>query len=81
MKLLTHNLMVCNSKACRGKDNPLSLKITTLVVKESEYDQVFVKKLMSKLNWAHLAATARTVPTATLRGRYSFRTRWCCRNR
>ena len=61
MKLLTHNLLVCNSKACKGKDIPLQLKYSVITAKETEYNKDFILKLLPKLNWTLLVATAKTV--------------------
>ncbi len=61
MKLQTHNLLVCNSKVCKGKDIPLQLKFTVLTTKETEYSKAFIQKLLPKLNWALLVSTAKIV--------------------
>ena len=61
MKLLTHNLMICNSKTCRTKDIPLSLKFTQVIVKPAEFNKPFIIKLLPKLNWPLLISTAKIV--------------------
>jgi len=61
MKLLTHNLLVCNSKTCQGKDIPLQLKFTVLTEKTTEFNKPFIKKLLVKINWPLLVKTAKTV--------------------
>jgi len=68
MKLLTHNLLICNRKACSGagiKNFPLRLKVSEW----SDYDEdtaiacttPLVKRLAEKLEWGALRETVASV--------------------
>ena len=72
MKLLTHNLLICNRKACSGagiKNFPLRLKVSQW----SDYDDEtaiarttpLVKRLTEKLEWQALRETVSTVSRVT----------------
>jgi hypothetical protein len=68
MKLLTHNLLLCNKKTCmnKGVNNfPLALKVKSYVDLSEESAIECTKQLMSrlaeKLDWDALKATLDTV--------------------
>ena len=65
MKLITHNLLMCNRKGCTTNNFPLLLK----VVSYKDYDEEtamectrpLMSRLLEKLDWPALRATVASV--------------------
>ncbi|CEM35199.1 unnamed protein product [Vitrella brassicaformis CCMP3155] len=63
MRLLTHNLLMCNRKQCTG-GFPLRIVLDTDIdkdaqsVEESEFRPEFIQHLLPKLDWEALYKTA-----------------------
>ena len=58
MRLLAHNLLICNMAECQQRSFPLSIEIEESVVRETEFSLVNIKKLIKKLDWPALHKTA-----------------------
>ena len=54
MRLITHNLLCCNHKLCKDKEQALALAIEKFEVKEKEYNHKMVLKMIETCNWALL---------------------------
>lgn len=68
MKLLTHNLLMCNRKSCTAPgvvNFPLKLKVAAWLDYDDESaiqcTTPLMKRLAEKLDWAALRATLETV--------------------
>ena len=57
MRLLAHNLLICNMPECQQHSFPLSLHIEESVVRETEFNLANIKKLIHKLDWPALRRT------------------------
>lgn len=69
MRLLTHNLLACHAKGCGSSSNnfPLQLRNVQLELIEAEYNDVFLRGFLPKLDWNALVTTAQQVrPTRRL---------------
>ncbi|WFD39515.1 uncharacterized protein MJAP1_002493 [Malassezia japonica] len=60
MRLLTHNLLACHAKGCGSSSNnfPLQLRNVQLELIEAEYNDVFLRGFLPKLDWNALVTTA-----------------------
>lgn len=58
MRLTTHNILCCNTKLCRDNEQPLGLVIERSQVREKEFDAEHVKRVVNRMHWATLSATA-----------------------
>ena len=64
MRLLTHNLLVCNRKQCNGGypfkvvpvDSDIEKPSTSII--ESEFNPDFIRAMLSKIEWDVLVETA-----------------------
>lgn len=54
MRLLSHNLLMCNVKTCRDKPAPLKIIVEKSEIKECDYNEEFLKRLVDKLEWNYL---------------------------
>ena len=61
MRLLIQNVLICNSKICLGKGNPLELKVTIIDIKEVKYNREFILKVLPNINWSVLVSAAKSV--------------------
>ena len=61
MRLLTHNLLMCNKRGCTSDHFPMKIKPTKIVVEESEFNPEEVRAMYSKLDWAALVSGAKDV--------------------
>lgn len=73
MKLLTHNLLVCNRKTCTAPgivNFPLKLKVTTWVDYDDESAMQctapLIRRLTEKVEWPALKSTLDTVSLDTI---------------
>eukprot|EP00922_Rhytidocystis_sp_ex-Travisia-forbesii_P043191 GHVS01064501.1.p1 GENE.GHVS01064501.1~~GHVS01064501.1.p1 ORF type:complete len:127 (+),score=20.77 GHVS01064501.1:110-490(+) len=63
MRLLTHNLLMCNRKQCGG-GFPLKIVLTENVqelVQEEDFNPDFVRNVLEKLDWDALCSTAKSL--------------------
>lgn len=58
MKILTHNLLVCNLKPCLGRNSPLVLQAGEIRENTIPFNLQQTKSLIQKLDWAKFASTA-----------------------
>ncbi|KAJ9613782.1 uncharacterized protein PV06_06265 [Exophiala oligosperma] len=60
MKLLTTNFLTCAVKACKSSPAsfPLHFKDATLERTEIDYNPLFVRNILPRVNWEALTATA-----------------------
>lgn len=63
MRLITHNMLVCNKK---GVENgfPLRIKPVEITVVESEFHADFIRKMVTKIDWAAFLAGAKALGVA-----------------
>lgn len=61
MRLLTHNLLMCNKRGCTSDHFPMRIKPTKIVVEESEFNPEEVRAMYPKLDWAALVSGAKDV--------------------
>ncbi|KAJ0397187.1 hypothetical protein P43SY_005114 [Pythium insidiosum] len=63
MRLITHNMLVCNKK---GVENGFPLRIETEAVEvvESEFNAEFVRKMLNKLDYAAFLQGAKSLGVA-----------------
>lgn len=61
MRLLTHNLLMCNKKGCTMEHFPMTIKPTRIAVEESEFNPDEVRAMFPKLDWAALVSGAKDV--------------------
>ncbi|OMJ71102.1 hypothetical protein SteCoe_30780 [Stentor coeruleus] len=51
MRLLTHNLLMCNLKTCAGQNFPLALQANEISEENTEFNLVLTQKMLGKLDW------------------------------
>jgi len=51
MKLITHNLLICNKKGCVVNNFPLRIRASATEQRETEYNEKFIKHMLVKLDW------------------------------
>ncbi len=61
MKLITHNILMCNKKGCTKNNFPLKLVVKTYSDFEpenaQEYSPALMHRLLEKLDWGALRST------------------------
>jgi multifunctional methyltransferase subunit TRM112 len=63
MRLITHNLLTCNKKGVET-GFPLRIEPETVEVVESEFNAEFMRKMVTKLDWAAFLAGAEALKVA-----------------
>eukprot|EP00741_Cyanophora_paradoxa_P023693 tig00021612_g22887.t1 len=59
MKILTHNMLMCNVKGCDKGNFPLRIELSEPVsIQETEFNEDFARRLIGKVDWPALAETA-----------------------
>lgn len=61
MRLLAHNLLMCNVKTCDKNNYPLIIIVTKSQIIESEFKKEALIKLIPKLDWPALYKTVTLV--------------------
>ncbi|TMW55982.1 hypothetical protein Poli38472_008630 [Pythium oligandrum] len=63
MRLITHNMLVCNKK---GVENGFPLRIVAeeVEVVESEFNADFIRKMLAKIDWSAFLAGAKALNVA-----------------
>ena len=51
MRLLTHNLLMCNLKTCIGVSLPLTLQVNEMSEESTEYNAALTTKMLGKIDW------------------------------
>eukprot|EP00164_Ancoracysta_twista_P011697 GFYU01018142.1.p2 GENE.GFYU01018142.1~~GFYU01018142.1.p2 ORF type:complete len:131 (+),score=32.96 GFYU01018142.1:26-394(+) len=59
MRLITHNMLMCNKKGCTTDNFPLKLTATETDKDETEVNVEFLKHILPKLQWDIVVATAK----------------------
>eukprot|EP00921_Rhytidocystis_pertsovi_P017358 GHVQ01027300.1.p1 GENE.GHVQ01027300.1~~GHVQ01027300.1.p1 ORF type:complete len:127 (+),score=17.65 GHVQ01027300.1:231-611(+) len=67
MKLLTHNLLMCNRKQCSG-GFPLQIKLdacreNAMCTEEGDYNGDFILSVLDRIDWKALVDTSKTLGT------------------
>lgn len=57
MRLLSHNLLICNVAKCDKNNFPLVIEVEKSIYRESEFSQESIRKLVRKLDWFALHKT------------------------
>ena len=57
MRLLSHNLLICNVAKCDKNNFPLIIEVEKSVYRASEFNSDNIKKLVKKLDWFALHKT------------------------
>lgn len=60
MKLLTHNMLMCNIKGVK-KGYPLKLEATQFEEREADFNPDFLRHLFAKVDWPALLQAAQSV--------------------
>lgn len=61
MRILTHNLLMCNVKGCISGNFPLIIRAKQLENVASPFNANFVKNMLPKLDWPALVKGAADV--------------------
>lgn len=61
MRLLSHNLLMCNVKNCTKNNYPLKIVVDKSQVIEKEFNKEFCLRLIPKIDWAALYKTVVSV--------------------
>lgn len=61
MKLLTHNLLMCNKKGCTINNFPLAIKCTKQGNNTYEFDQDLIVRTIKKLDLSALTKATKDV--------------------
>jgi multifunctional methyltransferase subunit TRM112 len=70
MRLLTHNLMMCNRKQCSG-GFPLRIAVRESKTTESEFNPSHIKAMLGRIDYEALLATATSLGLNTLPPSYT----------
>ena len=66
MKLITHNILMCNKKGCTKNNFPLKLAVKTFSdfdpENAQEYSVNLMQRLLEKLEWSALRSTVASIP-------------------
>ena len=61
MRLLTHNLLMCNKRGCTIEHFPLKIVPTKIAVEASDFNPAEVRAMFGKLEWSALVSAAKDV--------------------
>jgi multifunctional methyltransferase subunit TRM112 len=61
MRLITHNMLVCNVKGCKTNNFPLRIKALQIEKIESEFKADFIRHLLPKIHWVALVQGAKDI--------------------
>ena len=66
MKLITHNILMCNKKGCTKNNFPLKLAVKSFSDFEpenaQEFSAILMHRLLEKIDWPALRLTVASVP-------------------
>eukprot|EP00744_Colponema_vietnamica_P008018 GILI01011465.1.p1 GENE.GILI01011465.1~~GILI01011465.1.p1 ORF type:complete len:122 (-),score=37.17 GILI01011465.1:55-420(-) len=57
MRLLTHNLLMCNRKGCSTNNFPLRINATNVTSESTDFNPDLIRNVLPKLDWAALSQT------------------------
>lgn len=57
MRLLSHNLLICNVAKCEKNNFPLIIEVEKSIYRSSDFNRESIKKLVRKLDWYALYKT------------------------
>jgi multifunctional methyltransferase subunit TRM112 len=57
MRLLSHNLLICNVAKCEKNNFPLIIEVEKSIYRGSDFNRENIKKLVRKLDWFALHKT------------------------
>lgn len=57
MRLLSHNLLICNIAKCEKNNFPLIIEVEKSIYRSSDFNRENIKKLVKKLDWFALYKT------------------------
>jgi multifunctional methyltransferase subunit TRM112 len=57
MRLLSHNLLICNVAKCEKNNFPLIIEVEKSIYRSSDFNRENIKKLVRKLDWFALYKT------------------------
>lgn len=57
MRLLSHNLLICNVSKCEKNNFPLIIEVEKSIYRSSDFNRENIKKLVRKLDWFALHKT------------------------
>ena len=61
MKLMTHNLLMCNRKGCTLNNFPLKIKCNESIFNEVEYDKDLMTRFLKKVDLPALTLASKDV--------------------
>lgn len=61
MRVLTHNMLMCNVKGCNANNFPLIIRATQVENVPSSFNREFVVNVIPKLDWPALVQGAKDV--------------------
>ena len=61
MRLLGHNILVCNTKTCNGQNHAMKLFIEKSEIIEKDFRPTLVTNLAKKLNWELFIQTVASI--------------------
>jgi multifunctional methyltransferase subunit TRM112 len=61
MRLLAHNLLMCNVKHCNENNYPLNIIVEKSILIECDFKKEAILKMIPKLDWPALAKTVHSV--------------------
>ena len=61
MRLLAHNLLMCNVKKCDKNNYPLLILVEKSMIIECDFKKESILKMIPKLDWNALARTVHSV--------------------
>ena len=64
MRLVTHNILMCNKKGCTQEHFPLHIEATKIEQRASEFNADFIRHMLPKLEWHALVSGAKDVRLA-----------------
>jgi hypothetical protein len=66
MRLLTHNMLMCNVKGCHTNNFPLKIVATSVQTQDAEFNPDFLKHMIPKLDWNGIISAAKDVTLCLL---------------
>jgi hypothetical protein len=61
MRLLSHNILVCNVLKCTNNNLPFLIQVDRSEYRESDFNRDHIVKLIRKLEWSSLFKTVTAV--------------------
>lgn len=61
MRLMTHNLLMCNKKGCTINNFPLRIKCTESVINKVDFDYDLVTRTIKKMDLSALTEASKDV--------------------